>query len=389
MSENASLAAYKKLRDIIMMPKNKISLEILKIWYTEEDALLLAAGPFTMIQVDRFTPEEYAEKTGLPVEKIKGTFERLARRGVLFWQIDRKDREKKKYMIPPLFPGLVEYFIISPHNSIDERREFVKKMRQLEGGGMAPSTLDSPYSIFRIIPSLKPEPENRVVAVGEKLEADRSQIMAYMDVAQIIQEAGRRENNIAVMPCTCRLMSMMLKESPECKATVENCMAFGAPARYVVDEGIGKYITVEEGMEILKQAEKEGLVHMSANILSKQGFICNCCACCCGILGSSVKMNRMDMFEKSDYVPLIDQDACIKCKKCIALCKFHALLYRMGEKEDKSEDRVLVREDACVGCGVCASNCPSEAISLKKVRESEPARTFQEGIQRMFAGKNA
>ncbi len=387
MSDNKTLEAYKKLRDIIMMPKNKLSLDILKIWYTEEDAKMLAAGPFTMIQADRFTPEEFAGKTGYSVENVKETFERLAKRGVLFWIMDRNDADKKKYMIPPLFPGLVEYFIISPHNSLDERRQFVKKMRKLEGGGMMSSSMDSAYSIFRIIPALKPEPETRMVPVGESLEPDKSQVMAYMDVEQIIQDAGKRDNNIAVMPCTCRLMSMMLKDSPDCEATVENCMAFGAPARYVVDEGIGKYVTVEQGMDILKQAEKEGLIHMSANTLNKQGFICNCCACCCGILGSSVKMNRMDMFEKSDYVPVVDQDACIKCKKCISMCKFHALLYRMGEKEDKSEDRVIVREDACVGCGVCASNCPSDAINLKKIRNSEPARTFQEGIQRMFAGK--
>ncbi len=100
-------------------------------------------------------------------------------------------------------------------------------------------------------------------------------------------------------------------------------------------------------------------------------------------------MNRLDNFEKTDYVPVIDHDACTKCKKCINICSFHALLYRTGEKEDKSEDRVIVREDACIGCGVCASNCPGDAISLKKVRDSQPARTFQEGIQRMFAGKEA
>jgi ferredoxin len=387
MSENEVEKAYRKLCDIIMMPKNKLSMDILKILYTKEDAKMLAAGPFTIVQVDRFTIEAYASKTGYPVEEVKETFERLSKRGVLFWVIDRKDGDKKKYTIPPLFPGIVEYFIISPHNSIDERRAFVKKMHKVEGGGITTNTMDSDFSIFRVVPSLKPDPETRVVEIDRKLSPDKSQVFAYQDVEQIIRDAGRFEDNIAVMPCTCRLMAMMTKESPDCRGTVENCMAFGAAANYVVGEGIGRNVNVDESMEILKQAEKEGLIHISTNTVNKNGFICNCCSCCCGIIGSSVKMNRLDAFEKSDYVPVVDEEACTKCKKCVKICSFHALLYRMGEKEDKSEDRIIVREDACIGCGVCASNCPADAIALKKIRESEPARTFQEGIQRMFTGK--
>ena len=56
--------AYLKLRDIIMMQKNKASLEMLKFWYTAEDAKILSAGPFKMVQVDQFTIVEYAEMTG-------------------------------------------------------------------------------------------------------------------------------------------------------------------------------------------------------------------------------------------------------------------------------------------------------------------------------------
>ena len=118
--------AFLKLRDIIMMPKNKMSMDILKIWYTDEDAKVLTAGPFQMVMASRFTIEDYAKKSGLPEEVVRETFERLARRGVLFYYVSKRDG-KKKYMIPPLFPGLVDYFIINKNISIDERRKFVKK----------------------------------------------------------------------------------------------------------------------------------------------------------------------------------------------------------------------------------------------------------------------
>ena len=387
MSGEKTDQAYRKICGIMMIPKNKIYLDILKILYTRKDAEMLAAGPFTVVQMDRFTTEDYAAKTGYPEKEVQATFERLAKRGVLFWVTARNDETQRKYLIPPLFPGMLEYFIISPHNSLDERRAFINKIHKLEGSGFMTSLLGSDYRVLRVIPSLKPDPGSRVVEIDETLQTDKSQVYAYQDVEQIIREAGKIANNIAVMPCTCRFMSMMSRQSPDCTASVENCLSFGAMANYVVGEGFGRSIDVNEGLAILKQTEKEGLIHVSTNTVSKHGFICNCCTCCCPIVGSSVKLNRLEAFEKSDYVPVVDPEACTRCKKCVTICKFSALLYKMGEKDDKSEDRVIVREDACIGCGVCASNCPADAIALKKIRASEPARSFQESVKRMLSGE--
>ncbi|MHA1297921.1 MAG: ATP-binding protein [Candidatus Helarchaeota archaeon] len=386
MAINSAEQAYKKLRDIIMMPKNKFSMDALKIWYNEEDAKILTAGPFRMVMADRYTIEDYAKKSGLLLEKVKETFERLARRGVLFYYVSKRDG-KKKFMIPPLFPGLIEYFIINKNLSIDERRNFVKKFHSNKQDALGLLGGISDFSVFRIVPGTKPEPKSRVIEINGNLEPDKSQILAYQDVEEIIKQAGKEEKNIAVVPCTCRTMSMMLKTAPECERTVENCLVFGVPTRYVVDEGIGRYISAEEALDILKQAEKEGLVHLTQNTIDKQGFICNCCTCCCGILSMAVKYNYWDIFQKTDYVPVIDEDKCIKCKKCINICPFYALTYQTGEKEDKSEDKILVREEVCIGCGVCASNCSKDAITLKKVRDVKPAKNFIEAVQRMMIGK--
>ncbi len=378
MASEAAEQAYDKLRNIVMLPKNKNSIDILKIWYTDEDAKILTAGPFRTVTLDRYTIEKYAKRAKLPEEKVRETFERLAHRGVLFWYYSRKDG-KKNYYIPPLFPGLVEAFIINPNVSIDERRAFLKKFHSMEGEGFL-MNFASDYSVFRIVPALKPEAEGRLIQVDEALEVDKSQVLTYQDVTKIIESTY----DIAVMPCTCRMMSMMLKTSPECERSVEVCMVFGSAAKYFVEENFGRHITKEEALDILKQSEKEGLIHCTQNTKFKHGFICNCCTCCCGVISTAIKMNYPELFQKSDYVPIIDNESCKLCKKCVNLCPFHALFYKIGPKEDKSEDKIVVREQSCVGCGLCASNCPQEAINLKKIRDNVPADTFMDAIQQMM-----
>lgn len=55
-------------------------------------------------------------------------------------------------------------------------------------------------------------------------------------------------------------------------------------------------------------------------------------------------------------IPIIDDEKCIGCKKCVEFCKFNALAYAK---------KVLVFEDICHSCGACMLLCPEEAISEK------------------------
>lgn len=55
-------------------------------------------------------------------------------------------------------------------------------------------------------------------------------------------------------------------------------------------------------------------------------------------------------------IPVIDDEKCIGCKKCVKFCKFNALAYT---------SKVLVFEDICHSCGGCMEVCPEGAISEK------------------------
>ena len=230
----------------------------------------------------------------------------------------------------------------------------------------------SDFSVFRIIPALKPGTESRLVQVGEEIQPDKSQVFTYQDVEKIVKEAGKLENNIAVVPCTCRTMSMMLKTNPDCKRTVTNCLVFGVPSRYVVEQGIGHYIDVDETLEILKQAEKEGMVHLSQNTIDRHGFICNCCDCCCENLFPVTRDKRFELMTPNRFLAVVDEELCKGCKDCVERCRFDAIEMRPGK--DSKKLKASIDPEMCKGCGLCIITCEQNALTYEIVRPPEYLR---------------
>lgn len=72
-------------------------------------------------------------------------------------------------------------------------------------------------------------------------------------------------------------------------------------------------------------------------------------------------MKEFNDFERSDYYGMdkadIDLNKCIKCGKCIDICRFNAINYNGDYSIDKYN---------CEGCGVCEYICPEDAISMVK-----------------------
>lgn len=70
----------------------------------------------------------------------------------------------------------------------------------------------------------------------------------------------------------------------------------------------------------------------------------------------------------------IDQDKCIKCGKCIAICPYHAIMKRVrpcseacgiNAIESDEHGRAQINNDKCVSCGQCMASCPFGAIADK------------------------
>lgn len=200
--------------------------------------------------------------------------------------------------------------------------------------------------------SILPRPVTRVVPVLESLEA-RQQVLAYEDVSRMIEEA----DVIAVTNCTCRLTAR------KCDRPVEICMQLGKAGAYALDRGTGRELTRQEALDMLEEAERAGLVHVTMNRASDTHFICNCCNDCCMTFPMLIN-KQLKMCDPSRFRARVDATACNSCGDCLERCYFGAL-----SLEDESEG-AKVDGEACMGCGLCQISCAPGAIELEEVRES-------------------
>ncbi|NHI92402.1 MAG: hypothetical protein EAX96_07850 [Candidatus Lokiarchaeota archaeon] len=345
---------YKKIRDALMLPRgNKDVLKILKFWFTPEEAQIISI--FKTAMMSSYPLEKIAKKANQPEEKVKNILEKLAKKGLIFTWINKKTNELM-YTIPMLFPGLFEWYFASKHNSSEELEKASKIFKPLEDSFISSA---SNYPISRVAPSIKPL--EKTIEIEEMVETGQSQVLIFEDVKKIL----RSSKNIAVMPCPCRIFHGILGDS--CGKPLDVCFNLNSNADYVIREGIGRQVSVEEGIKILKNAEKAGLVHVINNQSEKHSFICNCCGCCCGFLGNANKFKLIDkMIAPSNYRPKIIREKCNLCKACVKKCPVNALFVNYGNREDLSDSNILI-QDICIGCGICAAVCPSDAIELEKV----------------------
>lgn len=58
---------------------------------------------------------------------------------------------------------------------------------------------------------------------------------------------------------------------------------------------------------------------------------------------------------------VIDQEKCLLCGKCAAVCRFQAVVFC---QDDSGAPVYKVSEKDCEGCAVCARFCPAEAVSM-------------------------
>ena len=277
-------------------------------------------------------------------EEVADKMEQMAQKGLLFRQ--RKEGQPR-YETVPYVVGLFEFQL----HDLDE--EFSR-----DNFAYFDEVFGSTMQQFKT-------PVLRSIPVNQKLVVEWP-IAPYEDVMEIIDS----QRLIGVAPCICRSIADLADRG--CDKTVEACFVFGSHAEYYIENGMGREITKEEAMEIVRKNDEVGLVMQPFNS-QEVGGMCSCCGCCCGMLRSLKRQPKPAEAVQSNYFARVDEDECSGCETCLERCQMVAI--------DMIDEIAVVNLDRCIGCGLCVTTCPTEAVSLIRKGEDQLYVPPQSGVE--------
>jgi ferredoxin len=358
-----NLDIYRKLqRHLDSMPvgypetESGVEIKLLKHLFSRQQAVIATKLGFIAQPLHKIYRK--VRKDGISIEDLeklldKMYFDGLINRGVQ----EENGKEIKYYANAPLAIGFFEYQL----NNLNE--EFIELIDQyFEEAFM------EEYNCSGI-------PQLRTIPIEQAIEPEAG-VTTYDNFRQVIEECGEP---IAVAECICRKEKDLIGDS--CKQTDlrEICFSFRTAAETYVEKGLGRFISKQEAIDLLKQAEKEGLVLQLGNS-QRPMCICCCCGCCCGILTHQKSYNSPAKFFATNFYAQTDPDLCIGCGMCVDRCQMDAITL---------EDQISnINMERCIGCGVCVPTCPEEAIALiKKEDEIVPPKNTVATYQAIMHGK--
>ncbi len=328
---------YEKLREHLdRLPagfpatESGVELRILKRLFTPDEAdLALHVG----IKLE--PASAIAARTGLSEEEVAGRLRQMSRKGLIF-SIEEPDRPHV-YMAAQFVIGIWEYHV----NDLDP--EFIRDMDEYL------PTL-SRVAFTRV-------PQLRTIPIGKSVSA-AMEAMPYEQAEELV----RKQTKFLVAPCICRREHRI--KGAGCDKLAEACLVFGYGADYYARNELGRYISLEETLEILKKAEEQGLVLQPSNAQDIVN-ICCCCGDCCQVLKHLKRLPVPAAAVASPFVAALDPGGCVGCGTCQDRCQMDALTM--------VDALAVLDTDRCIGCGLCVTTCPSGALTLqRKPAEKQP-----------------
>jgi ferredoxin len=309
--------------------ENGLEIKILKKIFTPEEADL-----FCNLRLTPETAEQISERTGRPIEGLEEMLMSMWERGEI---MGSDVKGVKTFKMMPWVIGIWEFQL--PRMD----KEFAKMCEEYKMHWGAQFLSHGPQ-IMHVLP------------IEKEIQA-KQEALNYEQVSELIEKA----QSFMVNDCVCKKEKELLGNP--CSKPVDVCLALDPEAGYFDNNPWGgKIISREEAYEVLNKAEEAGLVHLTSNVESGHWFICNCCGCCCGVLGA-VNMGFTDAIN-SHYYAKIDPSLCDACGTCAdERCQVHAI--------EEGEEAYKIIQEKCIGCGLCVSACPSEAIELIRKQPEE------------------
>ncbi len=306
-----------------------VELKILAKLFTPQEAEIacrLTLEPQTVAEVTR--PD------GISMGEIKSTLKDMVRKGLI--EAARCDGGLG-FKLMPFIVGFYEY----QNAQIDE--EFAALFETYY------------HEVLHKVMNIEP-PIQRVIPV-EKAIPHNIEVLSYQKASTYIDEA----QSWGVLNCICRVQKRLIGEG--CRHSIENCLVLSPRSNAFKNVAAIRDLSKEETLEILRQADKEGLVHSTSNIQRGVTYICNCCTCSCGVLRGIAEYGHLNAIAASDFAATVASSLCSGCGLCVDRCQFGAI--------SCDNEIAVIDKKFCIGCGLCVTQCPADALALQPKSSSE------------------
>lgn len=278
------------------------------------------------------TAEELAEKSGKTLEDTERILEEVRMIGLIE---DIYKHGRKEWEMLLIIPGMAENVVLN-------KEQFKKHSKIITDMFVAVSTM--PPFLTPMIPvggaglAMHAIPIVGTIPAGTKT-VPHEEIEYWL----------KKYDFISVQDCQCRTVQ---KERGEwCGHTIKDrCFYFGDAGRYIVSTGRGRRVDYDEALQIMREAEAEGMMHQCSNIDGPDEIftICNCCNCGCHSLKNSLAYNLKNP-NCSNFVATVDPEKCAACGECVEYCPANAA--KLGQalcmkvEPEEPEIRVLKPEE--------------------------------------------
>ena len=315
-----------------------VELRILKRLFTAEEASIATA-----LTLRPEPAEAIAARLAREPSDIAPKLDAISRKGLIF-RTSKSGRDL--YMAAQFIVGIWEYHVndLDP-DLIRDVNEYIPHLAKKNWTGRKTKQ-------FRVVPVKQSISVKMAVAPYEAAE-----------------ELIKQQSKIVVAPCICRREHQMMGHG--CGKPMEACLIFGSGAYYYEQNGLGRSISRQEALDILKRGVDAGLVVQPSNS-QKPHNICLCCGCCCQVLKNMRALDKPASAVHANYYAHVIKDRCTACETCLERCQMEAI---------RVDDTAMIDLDRCIGCGLCIPTCPTDAIELKQKDAADqyipPENTFK------------
>ena len=364
MGHIASKQAYDALRKQvdkhpIGAPDTQAVYEILQLIYTPDEAALGAQLPLKWSTLGCLS-----RRLKIPEVVLQPQLESLADKGLV---MDLFLGGKTRYMLMPTVVGFFEFSMMRTRDNMNQK-ELAKLFHRV--------MVEEPEFVAQFAKHASTTPFRTLVHEGT-LPETYTEVLDWERATHLVQTAGKWAAGL----CHCRHVAHHLGRECEKFPMEHSCLSLGKATEYMTHRGLARAIDRQEALDLLTRSKEQGMVHLGDNVQQKPVFICNCCGCCCEVLGSYKKFDVFANQFSSNFEAVASTAKCTGCKKCQTACPVDAIDMVPSERmvgKKKVKRLAVIDREVCIGCGVCVPECKFGSMQMvsRPQRQLTPVDTM-------------